>query len=209
VRASRPAAGRASDRAGFRPPFARHPPPPRPPPSPLITECYPLVLWRARARSTLDARWTAGGAGPENISERLRRYVTSNPASPATRRRATPTTSPTWPRSCTPCAIRARTTWSSSAGLAYSSDLSLWVALVNSIPTLASRLNGLSIANVATSSHSYDFSEAPPRLMARARAFPSPPSSPASRARGAPRTTAGARPRPGGSCPRGAARATR
>lgn len=32
------------------------------------------------------------------LSERLRRYVTSNPASPATRRRATPTTSPTWPR---------------------------------------------------------------------------------------------------------------
>ena len=49
------------------------------------------------------------------LSERLRRYVTSNPASPATRRRATPTTSPTWPRSCRPCAMRARTTWSSSA----------------------------------------------------------------------------------------------
>ena len=49
------------------------------------------------------------------LSERLRRYVTSNPASPATRRRATPTTSPTWPRSCSPCAMRARTTWSSSA----------------------------------------------------------------------------------------------
>jgi len=30
------------------------------------------------------------------------------------------------------------------------------VALVNNIPTLASRLNGLSIANVAASSHSYD-----------------------------------------------------
>src|SRR5437763_11933422 len=49
------------------------------------------------------------------LSERLRRYVTSNPASPATRRRATPTTSPTWPSSCRPCAMRARTTWSSSA----------------------------------------------------------------------------------------------
>src|SRR5262245_44084682 len=41
-------------------------------------------------------------------------------------------------------------------GLAYSSDFSQWVALVNNIPTLASRLNGLSIANVAASSHSYD-----------------------------------------------------
>jgi hypothetical protein len=30
------------------------------------------------------------------------------------------------------------------------------VALVNNIPTLASRLNGLSIANVAASSYSYD-----------------------------------------------------
>ena len=30
------------------------------------------------------------------------------------------------------------------------------MALVNNIPTLASRLNGLSIANVAASSHSYD-----------------------------------------------------
>src|SRR2546426_553995 len=40
--------------------------------------------------------------------------------------------------------------------LAYSSDFSQWVALVNNIPTLASRLNGLSIANVAASSHSYD-----------------------------------------------------
>jgi hypothetical protein len=49
------------------------------------------------------------------LSERLRRYVTPNPASPATRLRATPTTSPTWPRSCRPCAMRARTTWSSSA----------------------------------------------------------------------------------------------
>ena len=48
------------------------------------------------------------------LSERLRRYVTSNPASPATRR-ATPTTSPTWPRSCRPCAMRARTNLSSSA----------------------------------------------------------------------------------------------
>jgi hypothetical protein len=33
--------------------------------------------------------------------------------------------------------------------LAYSSDFSQWVALVNNIPSLASRLNGLSIANVA------------------------------------------------------------
>src|SRR5258708_5212654 len=49
------------------------------------------------------------------LSERLRGYVTSNPALPATRRRATPTTSPTWRRSCRPCAMRARTTWSSSA----------------------------------------------------------------------------------------------
>jgi len=49
------------------------------------------------------------------LSERLRRYVTSNPASPATRQRATPTTSSTWPRSCRPCAMRARTRWSSSA----------------------------------------------------------------------------------------------
>src|SRR5713226_1100292 len=40
--------------------------------------------------------------------------------------------------------------------LAYSSDFSQWVALVNNIPTLASRLKGLSIANVAASSHSYD-----------------------------------------------------
>ncbi len=34
-------------------------------------------------------------------------------------------------------------------GLAYSSDFSQLVGLVNNIPTLASRLNGLSIANVA------------------------------------------------------------
>jgi len=40
--------------------------------------------------------------------------------------------------------------------LAYSSDFSQWVALVTNIPTLASRLNRLSIANVAASSHSYD-----------------------------------------------------
>ena len=39
------------------------------------------------------------------------------------------------------------------------------------------------------------------RLTARARAFPSPPSSRAARARDARRTAAGARPRPGGSCP--------
>jgi hypothetical protein len=37
--------------------------------------------------------------------------------------------------------------------LAYSSDFSQWVALLNNNPTLASRLNGLSIA---ASSHSYD-----------------------------------------------------
>jgi hypothetical protein len=44
------------------------------------------------------------GLGADDASNR------SNPASPATRRRATPTTSPTWPRSCRPCAMRARTT---------------------------------------------------------------------------------------------------
>jgi hypothetical protein len=38
--------------------------------------------------------------------------------------------------------------------LAYSSDFSQWVALVNNIPTLASRFNGLSIANVVVASHS-------------------------------------------------------
>src|ERR1700730_2488346 len=48
------------------------------------------------------------------LSECLRSYVTSNPASPATRRVATPTTSPTWPRSRRPCAMRERTTWSFS-----------------------------------------------------------------------------------------------
>jgi hypothetical protein len=40
--------------------------------------------------------------------------------------------------------------------VACSSDFSQWVALVNNIPTLGSRLNGPSIANVAASSHSYD-----------------------------------------------------
>jgi hypothetical protein len=32
--------------------------------------------------------------------------------------------------------------------LAYSNDFSQWVALVNNIPALASRLSGLNIANV-------------------------------------------------------------
>src|ERR1700730_11087278 len=40
--------------------------------------------------------------------------------------------------------------------LASSSDFSQWVAFVDNISTLAPRLNGLSIANVAASSHSYD-----------------------------------------------------
>ena len=78
------------------------------------------------------------------LSERLRRYCTSNPASQATRRRATPTTSPTWPRSCRPCAMR-REQRGHPRRLAYSSDFSQW--LVNNIPTLASRLNGLSIGH--------------------------------------------------------------
>jgi endoglucanase len=42
-------------------------------------------------------------------------------------------------------------------GLAYSSDMSQWVASVNSIPTLAAPLDGISIANVAVSWHAYDF----------------------------------------------------
>ena len=40
------------------------------------------------------------------LSERLRRYVTSNPPSSATARRATPTMPPTGPHSCTPWAKR-------------------------------------------------------------------------------------------------------
>src|ERR1700686_516209 len=69
------------------------------------------------------------------LSERLRSYVTSNPASPATRRGATPTTSPTWPRSRSrvQCGSEQR---GHSRHLAYSSDFSQWVALVNNIPTL-------------------------------------------------------------------------
>jgi len=45
------------------------------------------------------------------------------------------------------------------------------------------------------------------RLMARARVFPWWPRARAARGRGGPRTAAGARPRPGGSCPHAAARA--
>jgi len=42
-------------------------------------------------------------------------------------------------------------------GLAYSSDMSQWVKSVNSIPTLAAPLDGISIKNVAASWHAYDF----------------------------------------------------
>jgi endoglucanase len=42
-------------------------------------------------------------------------------------------------------------------GLGYSSDFSQWVASVNSIPTLPSPLDGLSLTNVAASWHEYDF----------------------------------------------------
>jgi endoglucanase len=42
-------------------------------------------------------------------------------------------------------------------GLAYSIDMSQWVASVKSIPTLAAPLNGISIANIAASWHAYDF----------------------------------------------------
>src|SRR5215207_2135014 len=52
-------------------------------------------------------------------------------------------------------------------------------------------------------------SERPRRLMARARAFPSPPSSRAARGRGAHQSAAGARPRPGGSRHDEATRAAR
>ena len=41
--------------------------------------------------------------------------------------------------------------------LGYSSDMSSWVTSVNSIPTLAAPLNGISIKNVAVSWHAYDF----------------------------------------------------
>src|SRR6267143_1235013 len=52
------------------------------------------------------------------------------------------------PRGRAPCGREQR---GHPRRLAYSSDFSQWVALVNNIPTLASRLNGLSIANVADS----------------------------------------------------------
>jgi hypothetical protein len=42
-------------------------------------------------------------------------------------------------------------------GLAYSSDMSQWVASVNGIPSLPAPLDGISIANVAASWHAYDF----------------------------------------------------
>jgi len=42
-------------------------------------------------------------------------------------------------------------------GLSYSSDMSQWVASVNSIPNLPAPLNGISIENVAASWHAYDF----------------------------------------------------
>jgi len=42
-------------------------------------------------------------------------------------------------------------------GLAYSSDMSQWVASVNSMPGLPAPLDGISIANVAASWHAYDF----------------------------------------------------
>jgi hypothetical protein len=42
-------------------------------------------------------------------------------------------------------------------GLGYSSDFTSWVSSVQSIPTLAAPLNGISLANVAASWHAYDF----------------------------------------------------
>jgi endoglucanase len=42
-------------------------------------------------------------------------------------------------------------------GLSYSSDMSMWVSSVNSIPGLAAPLDGISIENVAASWHAYDF----------------------------------------------------
>jgi hypothetical protein len=78
-----------------------------------------------------------------------------HPASPATRRRTTPTTSPAWPAPAgrVQCGREQR---GHPRRLTYSKHFSQWVALVNNIPTLASRLNGLSITDVAASSHSYD-----------------------------------------------------
>src|SRR6266851_2044968 len=88
------------------------------------------------------------------LSERLRTYVTSNLASPATRWRATPTTSPTWPRSCSPCAMRARTTWSSSAPGVLERLLAVG-ALGEQHPHAGLSTQLAHIANVA-SSRSYD-----------------------------------------------------
>jgi hypothetical protein len=42
-------------------------------------------------------------------------------------------------------------------GLGYSSDFSQWLQSVNSIPTLAAPLDGISISNIAASWHAYDF----------------------------------------------------
>jgi hypothetical protein len=44
-------------------------------------------------------------------------------------------------------------------GLGYASDFTSWVSSVNSIPTLAAPLDGLSIENVAASWHVYDFGD--------------------------------------------------
>src|SRR2546427_9397638 len=77
-------------------------------------------------------------------------------------------------------------------GLAYSSDFSQWVALVNNIPTLASRLNGLSIANVAASSHSYDFNS----RRCAVRRSPALPAGGARRSTRTPRAAGGRRPAP-------------
>src|SRR5437870_7513704 len=60
--------------------------------------------------SSINAEADSTGTGLFIYSSNSRAYFTSNPASPATRRRETPTTSPTWPRSRRPCAMRARTT---------------------------------------------------------------------------------------------------
>ncbi len=45
-------------------------------------------------------------------------------------------------------------------GLGYSSDFSSWVTSVETIPTLPSPLNGLTLDNVAASYHAYDFNSA-------------------------------------------------
>lgn len=45
-------------------------------------------------------------------------------------------------------------------GLAYASDFSSWVSAVETLPTLAAPLNGLSLDNVAASWHAYDFNSA-------------------------------------------------